>query len=79
MKLDPVDKCFIVDGTGMSGPSSKGFKICFAGTANVVLVDRGERDQIDGVHLDLTVAHTIATTGFHLRASPQPERHSYVT
>ena len=78
MKLDPVDKCFIVDGTSMSGPSSKGFKICFAGTANVVLIDGGERDQVDGVHLDLTLAHTISTTRFHLRPSPQPERQSYV-
>jgi hypothetical protein len=54
----------------MSGPPSKGFKICFASTANVGLVDRGERDQVDGVHLDLTAAHTISTTRFHLWPSP---------
>jgi hypothetical protein len=70
MKLDPVDKRFIVDGTRMSGPPSKGFKICFASTANVGLVDGGEGDQFDGVHLNLAVAHNVPTTRFHLRPAP---------
>jgi hypothetical protein len=39
MKLDPIDKGFIADGTSMSGPSSKGFKVRLTSTANVGLVD----------------------------------------
>ena len=75
MKLDPVDKCFIVDGTSMSGPSSKGFKICFAGTANVVLIDGGERDQVDGVHLDLRRTDRVTASLFDLGPPPEPEGH----
>jgi len=79
VKLDPIHKRFIVDGTGMSGPSSKGFEICFASPANVGLLDGRERDQFDRVNFDVTLAHTAPTTRFHLGPSPQPERHSDVT
>jgi hypothetical protein len=39
VKLDPVDKRVIVDGTGMSCPSSKGFEVSFARAANVGLIN----------------------------------------
>jgi hypothetical protein len=70
VKFDPVDKRFIMDGAGMSGPTSKGFKVCFPSPANVCLIDGRERDQVDQVNLDLTVAHTVPTTRFHFRPSP---------
>lgn len=79
MELDPVDECFIVDGTGMSGPPSKGFKIRFAGPAYVGLVDGTEWDQFDRVDFDLAVAHAVPTTRFYLGPAPQPERDRDVT
>jgi hypothetical protein len=79
VKLDPIDKRVIADGTGMSCPSSKGFKVSFARTPNVGLIDGREGDQFDRVHFDLTVVHTVPTTRLYLGSPPQPERQRYVT
>ena len=62
----------------MSSPLSKGFEVCFAGSTNIGLVDGRKWDQLDRVNLDLSVAHAVPATGFHLRSPPQAERDSYV-
>jgi hypothetical protein len=79
MELDPVEECFIVDGSSMGGPPSERFEVCFASPVDVGVVDERKRDQFDRVNLDLAVAHAVATARFHLRPPPQPERHRYVT
>jgi hypothetical protein len=47
MKLDPVEKCFIVDGASMGGPLSERFEVRFASSADVGAVDRTEWDKFD--------------------------------
>jgi hypothetical protein len=75
VELDPVQQGVGTDGTRVSGSSAKGLGIGFPGESQVRLVDRGERDQLDRVDLDLTGADPIAATGLDFRSLPQPERH----
>lgn|ERR1700733_3543883 len=78
MECDPVKKCLVVNGPSMGSPSSEGFEICFASSADVGLFDGEEGDELDRVNLDPAIAHAIATARLHLRPLPQPERHRYV-
>ena len=75
MKLDPVEECFIADGSSMGGSLSKRFKIRFAGACDIGVVNGGEGDEFDQVNLNLAVIHAVPTASFDLRPPPQAEGH----
>ena len=79
MELDPIQDRFIFDRTSVGGPSSECFEVCFAGSVDVGVVYESERDQFDRVNLDLAATNAVPTPRFHLRPSPQTERHRDVT
>lgn len=74
VELNPVDESVIVNGSRMDSPPSQRFEICLAGLANICIVDEGEGDKIDGVNLNLTIAHSVPTASLHLGTLPQTER-----
>jgi hypothetical protein len=49
VELDPVCEGVVVDGPGMGGSPAEGVEVCLSGAADIILVDRGEGDQLDRV------------------------------
>ena len=79
VELDPVQERVLVDGPGVGSAPAKGFDVCLTGSVDVGIVDRREGDKLDQVDLDPTVTDTVAATGFHLRPTPETERHRDLT
>ncbi|HEX4258332.1 MAG TPA: hypothetical protein VH089_24810, partial [Streptosporangiaceae bacterium] len=77
MEFDPVQQGAVVDGTRVGGPAPQGLPVRLPGPPHVGLADVGERDQLDGVHLDQRPARAdrVATARLDLGPLPQPERH----
>lgn len=59
-----------MDGSGMGGSTTKGFEVDLTGSSQVVLIDGEERDQLDGINLDLALTDAIAATDLHLWSAP---------
>ena len=74
MELDPVDEGVIVDRPRVRGAVAQGLAVGLAGTPDVCLGDRGERDELDRVNLDQTEADPVAAALPDLRPLPEPDR-----
>src|SRR5215831_8291669 len=76
VELDPVHEGVVVDGPGVGGSLAESFEIRFPGAADIVLVDRAERNQFDGVDLDPARSDPATAPRQHLPPAPEPERDS---
>ena len=74
MELDPVDEGVLVDRPRVRGAVAQGLAVGLAGSPDVRLGDRRERDKLDGVDLDLTGADPVAAALPDLWPLPQPDR-----
>src|SRR4051812_49907051 len=74
MELDPVDEGVLVDRPRVCGAVAQGLAVGLAGSPDVRLGDRGERDELDGVDLDQPGADAVAAALLDLRTLPQPDR-----
>lgn len=63
----------------MRRPPPQGFQIRFARRLNVVVGDRAEWDQVDGLYLDQARADAIASTDSDAGTLPQSERDADVS
>src|SRR6185369_14049252 len=52
VQLDPVHECVLADRPRMGRASAQGLQVGLAGTPDIGLGDRRERDELDGVDLD---------------------------
>jgi len=77
VELDPVQEGAVVDGPGVCGSPAEGFEVCFPGAADIVLIDRGEGNQFDRVHLDPAPCDWVTAPRRHLPPAPEPERDGY--
>src|SRR5215469_16591894 len=76
VELDPVQGGVVGDGPGVRGSPAEGFEVCFPGAADIVLIDRGEGNQLDRVDLDPARSDSVTPPRRDLPALPQPERDS---
>lgn len=76
VELDPVQQGAVVDGPGVGGSPAEGLEVCFPGAADIVLVDRGEGNQLDRVDLDPAQSDRVTAPRRHFRPTPEPERDS---
>ncbi len=60
VELDPVDERVVVYRPGMGGAMTKGLAVGLAGSSDVRLGDRRERDQLDRVDLDRQGRHGLS-------------------
>ena len=74
MELDPVDERVLVDRPRVRGAVAQGLAVGLAGSPDVRLGDRRERDKLDGVDLDQTGADPVAPALLDLWPLPQPDR-----
>jgi SAM-dependent methyltransferase len=77
VELHPVQQRAVVDRARVRGAVPQRLPVRFPGARHVGVGDGGERDQLDGVHLDqaLARAHRVPAAGLDLGPFPQPERH----
>jgi hypothetical protein len=74
VELDPVDEGVLVDRPRVCGAVAQGLAVGFAGSPDVRLGDRRERDKLDGVDLDQTGADSVTAALLDLWPLPQPDR-----
>ena len=74
MELDPVDEGVLVDRPRMRGTLPQGLAVGLAGSPDIRLGDRRERDELDRVDLDHTGTDPVAAALLDLRPLPQPDR-----
>src|SRR3954468_8670277 len=74
MQLDAVDEGVLVDRSRVRGAVAQGLAVGLAGQANVPLGDRGERDELDRVHLNQPRTDAVAAALLDLWPLPQPDR-----
>jgi len=74
VELDPVDERVVADGTGVSGSPPQRLPVLLTCASDIAVVDGGEGDELDRVHLDPTTLDPVTATHLHLRPTPQPER-----
>ena len=74
MELDPVDEGVLVDRPRVRGTVAQGLAVGLAGSPDVRLGDRRERDKLDRVDLDHTGTDPVAAALLDLRPLPQPDR-----
>ena len=75
VELHAVDKGVIVDGARVSSALAKALKIGLAGPRNVIVGDRGERNQFYVVDLDGNRRTPVRSADSDLRSGPKPERY----
>jgi hypothetical protein len=77
VELHPVQQRAVVDRARVRGAAPQRLPVRFPGAPHVGVSDVGERDELDGVHLDQARArpHRVPATGLDLGSFPQPERH----
>jgi hypothetical protein len=66
VELHPVEQRVVADRPGVGGPGAQRLQIGLAGAAHVGRGDRRERQQLDGVDLDLPAADPVAAARLHL-------------
>ncbi len=74
MELNAIDKRVLVDRARVRGALSQRVAVGFAGSADVMRGDRRERDQLDGVDLDLTETDSVAAALLDPWPLPQANR-----
>jgi len=74
MYLDPVDERVLLDRARVRGAVAQGLAVGLAGSPDVRLGDRRERDELDGVDLDQAGADPVAAALLDLGPPPQPDR-----
>ena len=74
MELDPVHERVLVDRPRVRGAVAQGLAVGLAGAPDVLLGDRRERNELDGVDLDLTEPDPVAAALLDLWPLPQPDR-----
>ena len=78
VELDPVEKGFVVDRSGVCRPGPEGLAIGLAGPSHVRIGDGAERHQVDAVDLDLRPANPMAPADPRPWTLPEPEGHGDV-
>ena len=74
VELDPVHERVLVDRPRVRGAVAQGLAVGLAGAPDVLLGDRRERDEVDGVDLDLTEPDPVTAALLDLWPLPQPDR-----
>jgi len=74
VELDSIDERVLADRSGVRGALAQRLAVGLAGSSHVVSADRRERDQVDGVNLDLTGADSIAAALLDAWPRPQSDR-----
>src|SRR3954463_14065470 len=74
MELDPVDEGLVVDRPRVRGAVAQRLAVGLAGSPDVLLGDRRERDELDGVDLDQAEPDPVAAALLDLWPLPQPDR-----
>jgi S-adenosylmethionine:diacylglycerol 3-amino-3-carboxypropyl transferase len=74
VEVNPIDESVLVDRPGVSGAPAQRVAVGLAGSSDVLPDDRRERDELDGVDLNLTRADPVAAALPDLRPLPQSDR-----
>ena len=74
MEFDSINERVLINRPGVRGALAQRFSVALAGSSDVRLGDRRERDKLDRVDLDRAEADPIATARLHLWPLPQPDR-----
>jgi hypothetical protein len=74
VELNSIDEHVLVDRPGVCGPLAQRLAVGLAGSPDVLFGDRRERDEFDGVDLDLAGADTVAAALFDARPLPESDR-----
>ena len=74
MKLNSIDDRVVVDRPGVRGAPAQHLAVELAGSSDIPPGDRRERDQFDGVHLDLTEADSVAAARLDPWPFPESDR-----
>ncbi len=73
MELDAIDERVLVDRPRVRRAPAKRLAVGLAGSPDVGGGDRRERDELDGIDLDLTGPHPVAPSLLDLWALPQSD------
>jgi hypothetical protein len=79
VELDPVHERVLVYRTGVGGSLAQRLAVRLPRALNVAIGDRGERDELDGVDLNLPQADSVPAALPDPRPLPQPDRHGDVS
>jgi hypothetical protein len=74
VELDAIHECVVIDRSGVRSALTQRFAVGFPSESHVRSGDRGERDELDGVDLNLAGTNPIVTTRLDARPLPQPDR-----
>ena len=74
VEFDSIDERVLVNRPGVRGALAQRFAVALAGSSDVRLGDRRERDKLDGVDFDLTEADPVAATLLDPRPRPKSDR-----
>jgi hypothetical protein len=74
VELDPVDERVLVYRPGVRGALPERLAVGLAGSSDVLPSDRRERDEFDGIDLNLTESNSVAAAPLDPRPLPQPDR-----
>lgn len=74
MKLDSVDERVLVYRPGMRGTLTQCLTVELAGESDVLFGDRRERDELDGVDLDLAEPDPVTAALFNAWPFPESDR-----
>ena len=74
MEFDSINERVLINRPGVRGALAQRFSVALAGSSDVRLGDRRERDKLDGVDFDLTEADPVAATLLDPRPRPKSDR-----
>src|SRR3954453_19449930 len=74
MELDPVHQGVLVDRSRVRGALAQGLAVGLAGSPDVRLGDRRERDKLDGVDFDHAETNPVAAALLDVRPLPEADR-----
>jgi len=74
VELDSIDERALVDRSCVRGPLAESLAVRLAGSSDVLAGDGREGDKLNGVDLDFTGSHAVATALPDPWQLPQPDR-----
>jgi hypothetical protein len=74
MELDPVDERVVINRPGVRSATAERLAVGLAGSPDVLIGDRREREKFDRVDLDLTQPDAVTAALLDLRPLPQSDR-----
>lgn len=74
VELDSIQDRVMADGSSVSRTTAERLPVMFTGSSHICSADGVERNEVDGVDLNVAVAHRVYAADSHLRPLPKAKR-----